>query len=385
LPKTPASSGSETHLLLKLLFLSLTCHSTIHHIIHHSSPFHHLHCLPLLIRFPLLQLNPQQQQQQPPTPNMLPTIAALLNPQQPPTPKMLPTITAMLNPQQQQLPSMSQVFGDVFLMLSHHNSPHHASGRGSAALPSSSSHTFHGGYVRDGPSSGTSRASSDTSRTSSDASSAHPVASPPMTRRVIRERSRRNNNNTRKRLHPYQIYTIPENMFIIYHYVDLGLSWYDIESRYKKWFPSRPGSSERLDRTRSGLQCQYYRLNSRIPKLNAEGLLDLGPFTAEERKDRRVVSQEPYPFQGGVVYRVCQVKCRGTGPQVSLFERFPEEVVFGDYPWILPEHQTDERMIAAGKFPQMWYTQGRLTSVDKTAMRRRHQRDDYVAIRPSSI
>jgi len=281
---------------------------------------------------------------------------------------------------------MSQVFGDVFLMLSHHNSPHHASGRGSAALPSSSSHTFHGGYVRDGPSSGTSRASSDTSRTSSDASSAHPVASPPMTRRVIRERSRRNNNNnTRKRLHPYQIYTIPENMFIIYHYVDLGLSWYDIESRYKKWFPSRPGSSERLDRTRSGLQCQYYRLNSRIPKINAEGLLDLGPFTAEERKDRRVVSQEPYPFQGGVVYRVCQVKCRGTGPQVSLFERFPEEVVFGDYPWILPEHQTDERMIAAGKFPQMWYTHGRLTSVDKTAMRRRHQRNDYVAIRPSSI
>ncbi|KAK4456252.1 hypothetical protein QBC34DRAFT_13656 [Podospora aff. communis PSN243] len=127
-------------------------------------------------------------------------------------------------------------------------------------------------------------------------------------------------------------YEFVENLFIIYHIVDRGLHWKEVEVLFSKRFP---------DRTRGGVQCQYYRLNERIPKLDSEGLLDFGPFTKEELEDKEVVSQRPYPLESGVRYRIHHVKCR-EGMEVRLAERYPEEVVYGGHDWILPEHRDNQ-------------------------------------------
>jgi len=137
-------------------------------------------------------------------------------------------------------------------------------------------------------------------------------------------------------------YDFIESLFIIYHTVDRGLSWAETEEHFKKWFPDNPL------RTTGGVQCQYYRLNARIPALDSKGLLDFGPFTKEELRNEKVVSKDPYPLEGGVRYRIHEVKCRDR--TVPLSERFPEEVVSGDHPWILREHQHDEKTRLAGKF-----------------------------------
>ncbi|KAK0646567.1 hypothetical protein B0T16DRAFT_164937 [Cercophora newfieldiana] len=138
-------------------------------------------------------------------------------------------------------------------------------------------------------------------------------------------------------------YDFIESLFVIYHRIDRGLTWPELEAAFQKWFPDHPA------RTRGGLQCQYYRLNDRIPVIDSEGLLDLGPFTKEELKDENSVSKRPYPLEGGVRYRIYDKKCRQDGV-VPLAERFPEEVVYGGHAWILPEHRNDEKIkLAADK------------------------------------
>jgi hypothetical protein len=136
-------------------------------------------------------------------------------------------------------------------------------------------------------------------------------------------------------------YEFVESLFIIYHVVDRGLPWKEVEALFKKRFP---------ERSEGGVQCQYYRLNARIPVLNSEGLLDFGPFTKEELGDKTVVSPRPYPLEGGVRYRIHEIKCREVRT-VSLAERYPEEVVYGGHDWILPEHRDDEYTKLAGEFP----------------------------------
>jgi hypothetical protein len=163
-------------------------------------------------------------------------------------------------------------------------------------------------------------------------------------------------------------------MFIIYHTVDLGLVWADTWARFRKWFPDRP------ERSVGGIQCQYYRLNAKIPKVDAEGLLDFGPFTKDELKDDKVVSKQPYPLEGGVRYRVWEQKCR-QDRQIPLSERFPEEVAYGGHPWILPEHRNNEKTKMVGKLSPHFFTNFSTqwkADRDKTAGRRSRQRAAYL-------
>ncbi|KAK0623514.1 hypothetical protein B0T14DRAFT_564862 [Immersiella caudata] len=143
------------------------------------------------------------------------------------------------------------------------------------------------------------------------------------------KRAKRSNNK----------YTFVQSLFVIYHTVDLGLPWKETQKRFEKWFP---------ERTEGGVQCQYYRLNARIPVIASEGLLDLGPFTKEELDDKKVVSQDPYPREGGVRYRIHELKCR-QDRAVPLAERFPEEIAYGNHPWILPEHRNDQKIRLAAE------------------------------------
>jgi hypothetical protein len=140
-------------------------------------------------------------------------------------------------------------------------------------------------------------------------------------------------------------YSFLEAIFIIYHMTDMNLTWNETSRRYNMFFTDRPRRSV------GGLRCEYYRMNSRIPVIDENGLLDLGPFSPAEEGDKKQISDHPYPVEGGVRYRVREELCRSK--RVTLAERFPEEIVYGRHSWVLPAHRDDKelKMIGELTFP----------------------------------
>ncbi|KAK1751720.1 hypothetical protein QBC47DRAFT_74595 [Echria macrotheca] len=128
-------------------------------------------------------------------------------------------------------------------------------------------------------------------------------------------------------------YTFEQSMFIVYHTVDLGLDWNEVNKRYDMWFLNNNPA-----RSKGALTCEYYRTNLRIPFARPDGLLDLGPF----RRDEHEVSKYAYE---GAKYRIRSVGCRDDGVKVPLAERFPEEIVNPRNQWVLPEHREDPAII----------------------------------------
>ncbi len=117
-------------------------------------------------------------------------------------------------------------------------------------------------------------------------------------------------------------YAEEQNYWIIYHKVDLGLSWKEIEDRYNGMFPH-------LGRTDGGLQSTFYRFNDRTPMMTEDRLLVLDDN-----------SPETY---AGVGYRTHKVKARSSGKRgeisgrVTLIERYAEQVADRGYKWVHPK------------------------------------------------
>lgn len=115
-------------------------------------------------------------------------------------------------------------------------------------------------------------------------------------------------------------YTFEQEVFFIYHRVELGMKWKDVAERYMERFPAREPNDVRTD---DGLTCAYYRTNGHLPVFSEDGLL--------------VIDLESKHRYRGVPYKVKQIKCRSA--LVSMLQRFPEELVDPRNDYILPEHR----------------------------------------------
>ncbi|KAK3692938.1 hypothetical protein B0T22DRAFT_504146 [Podospora appendiculata] len=132
-------------------------------------------------------------------------------------------------------------------------------------------------------------------------------------------------------------YTFEQEIFFIYLKTDLGLTWEEVAARYMARFPKHMYGAER---SVGGLNCSYYRTNSKIPAITKDGLMIFDNL--DPRTDKHSYK--------GVKYKVKHVQCRTA--EVSLLERFPEELVDERNDWVLPEHREMARDIAARRARQ---------------------------------
>ncbi|KAK3333104.1 hypothetical protein B0T19DRAFT_116807 [Cercophora scortea] len=144
-------------------------------------------------------------------------------------------------------------------------------------------------------------------------------------------------NLKKEEKHCNKPYTFEQEIFFIYLKTDLGLTWGEVAARYMERFPKHLYGAER---SVGGLNCSYYRTNSKIPATTKDGLMIFDNL--DPRTDKHSYK--------GVKYKVKHVQCR-TG-EVSLFERFPEELVDEKNDWVLPEHREMARDIAARRARQ---------------------------------
>ncbi|EGS20551.1 uncharacterized protein CTHT_0023840 [Thermochaetoides thermophila DSM 1495] len=162
---------------------------------------------------------------------------------------------------------------------------------------------------------------------------------------------------TRKRNN--QPYPFQQEAFVIYHRVDLHMSWDQIRTAFLARWPDR-------ERTVGGLECIYYRTNWHVPVTTADGLLVLvdpaeegllGPTSEDSRVqgeggDGKGEDEEAgvgsgqnyhnsqmggsstvgYKYYRGVAYRTMHVPVRQG--EVPLMERFPEELVDEANDWL---------------------------------------------------
>ncbi|KAK4188687.1 hypothetical protein QBC35DRAFT_187488 [Podospora australis] len=132
--------------------------------------------------------------------------------------------------------------------------------------------------------------------------------------------------------------------FIVYHKVDLGASWESILEAYVREWPVELGNPKR---DKPGLECIYYRTNTRLPEMIDKKdkllVLDAPPFETK-KPDPDLGLKEgkdyfQYVVRDNVPYRCESVHCRSEAR--SLADRFPEDVANGRYPWVRPEHQEE--------------------------------------------
>jgi hypothetical protein len=168
---------------------------------------------------------------------------------------------------------------------------------------------------------------------------------------------------------------------MVYHRVDLKMDWDEVRAAHMARFPG-------LNRTVSGLECAYYRLNGAVPATTPDGLLLLfdpevdteheqsdgdhqhgdgaewGPqgqlhgveeltppgtpemekgSSGEETEDDEGKKKVWYKYYRGAAYRTRQIKCRKA--EVSLMERFPEELVDEKNDWVREDHRALARGI----------------------------------------
>lgn len=188
-------------------------------------------------------------------------------------------------------------------------------------------------------------------------------------------------------------YTFEQEIFIIYHRVDLEMPWDQVRAAYMRRWPG-------LKRTTGAVQCEYYRTNAKVPAVTPDGLLMLvDPETEAEstrvpvglpssaaaqgssspgssegsngwwsgEEDNKVMGDDEsdgdgsaakdaaarnkdkdawYKVYKGVAFRTRWVPCRQA--KFSLMERFPEELVDEKNDWVREEHRIAARDI--GKF-----------------------------------
>jgi len=158
-----------------------------------------------------------------------------------------------------------------------------------------------------------------------------------------RERAKPKNNNGLA--HCNEKYTSEENRFLIYFRVDHPLSWQQLEVEYNKRFPE----STRPYRTDGGLQSQFYRLNTVCPEMTEDKLLVFGP-TAEHKQDESTKFNE----YDNMTFD-CKVRMGG---KVSLIDRYAEQIVECNYPWITSEDMREAEKL--GKSPLLRLVHGAL-------------------------
>lgn len=145
-------------------------------------------------------------------------------------------------------------------------------------------------------------------------------------------------------------YSPTQHAFIIYHKVDLGLKWAEVQDQYLRWFPDDP------ERTEGGVQCMFYRTNGSIPQQTEDKLLvlrydydEVGDMDGgnseqgeEEEDDEVKYKHSTYKVHGlgsvpVVELKKAEIKVRER--DVSLLERFPEVLADETNEWVKPEHR----------------------------------------------
>ncbi|CCC05856.1 unnamed protein product [Sordaria macrospora k-hell] len=161
------------------------------------------------------------------------------------------------------------------------------------------------------------------------------------------ERSITSNNNNSKGKKQNIQYTPEQNLFIIYHKDDLEVPWAEIEKRYNARFPG-------LYRTAGGLNCNYYRLNAKLPRTEDSDKFSL-IFDERPRYDpKNLGKQLPLTWDEyeGVRFQTVHVQvmqaAKVLGHPIGLMWRCPEELVKGENEWVLEEHRVKAREL--GKF-----------------------------------
>jgi hypothetical protein len=141
-------------------------------------------------------------------------------------------------------------------------------------------------------------------------------------------------------------YTPEQNLFIIYHKDDLELPWAEIEKRYNARFPG-------LYRTAGGLNCNYYRLNAKLPRTEDSDkfslIFDERPRCDPENPGKMLpLTWDEYE---GVRFQTVHVQVRQAakvlGHSIGLMWRCPDELVKEENEWVLEEHRVKARELAA--------------------------------------
>ncbi|OIW33241.1 hypothetical protein CONLIGDRAFT_677041 [Coniochaeta ligniaria NRRL 30616] len=146
-----------------------------------------------------------------------------------------------------------------------------------------------------------------------------------------RERARPKNTGT---AHCNEKYTTEENRFLVYFRVDHPLSWQQMEVVYNERFTY----GARPHRTDGGLQSQFYRLNTVCPEMTEDKLLVFGPRTAREKENKSIKFNE----YDNLTFD-CKVR---EGGKVSLIDRYAEQIVEENWPWIKPEDMREAKKLA---------------------------------------
>ncbi|KAK0722731.1 hypothetical protein B0T26DRAFT_230367 [Lasiosphaeria miniovina] len=134
------------------------------------------------------------------------------------------------------------------------------------------------------------------------------------------KKRKRNRSGKKQNNKPY---TFEQEVFFIYHRVELGMKWKEVAARYMERFPAREPNDVRTD---DGLTCAYYRTNGHLPVFSKDGLLVIDPGSKHRYR--------------GVPYKAKEIKCRSA--LVSMLQRFPEELVDPRNDYILPEHRNED-------------------------------------------
>ena len=144
-------------------------------------------------------------------------------------------------------------------------------------------------------------------------------------------------------------YTTEQNNFIIYHKDDLELPWAEIEKRYNLRFPG-------LYRTAGGLNCNYYRLNAKLPRTEDADKFSL-IFDERPRYDpENPGKQLPLTWDEyeGVRFQTVHVQVRQAakvlGHPIGLMWRCPEELCKEENEWVLEEHRERARELGKSFF-----------------------------------
>jgi hypothetical protein len=124
-------------------------------------------------------------------------------------------------------------------------------------------------------------------------------------------------------------YTFKEQVFLIYHRTDLGLSWEEVKKEYMAHWPG-------TTRTATELRKAYSRTNRHIPVTTANGELELVDPKVAEHQEYYGNEKQGYLEYKGVLCRTKMALCRDA---VSLMERFPEELVDTENVWVREFHR----------------------------------------------
>lgn len=109
-------------------------------------------------------------------------------------------------------------------------------------------------------------------------------------------------------------YTPEQVDFICYHHVDKKKNWAEVREAYRRYFPSE------ANRTASGLQGSYYRLNLQVPVTDHNGNLIFNDDGSLQVKTAKVRDQ--------------------AGNRIGLLNRYPNRAI--EYDWV---DEQDKRRI----------------------------------------